>query len=458
MKIRIGVDVACRAAHQAACADETGKILWRGHRFKTTSQDLELLWAKVPQDAEVTIVMEPTRNAWVPLSAWFRRKGATVVMVPSEQSADLRAYYNKHSKTDRLDAQLLARLPILHPEGLHAEESSGPADPLKRAVKMRSGLVHRRTTSMQRLDAYLEILGPKWSEALGTDLGKTALEFLARWANPYAVRRIGHARLSRWLNRTSRGWWGDERATELLGAAAETLELWGADGMDFESLAADIAIEARLALTLTQQIHELDGRISDLYAEADPDGIVISAPGVGDVLAAQIVGRLGDVNRFTSLGAIRSFSGLIPKRNSSGLVEQVNGPTKHGDACLREALFLAAHHARRVDPTLAARYHRLMMDSGKHHNSALCTIGAVLLTRIAACMRSGVRYEIKDVDGRTITEAEGKAIVAERYKIPAEIRAARISVSKAKSEKRRDERAIREVARRSKTTPVPTTV
>lgn len=33
--------------------------------------------------------MEPTRNAWVPLAAWFRQRGATVTMVPSEQSADL---------------------------------------------------------------------------------------------------------------------------------------------------------------------------------------------------------------------------------------------------------------------------------------------------------------------------------------------------------------------------------
>jgi hypothetical protein len=35
----------------------------------------------------VTVVMEPTRNAWVPLAAWFRRHGARVILVPSEQSA-----------------------------------------------------------------------------------------------------------------------------------------------------------------------------------------------------------------------------------------------------------------------------------------------------------------------------------------------------------------------------------
>lgn len=111
-------------------------------------------------------------------------------------------------------------------------------------------------------------------------------------------------------------------------------------------------------------------------------------PGVGKILAGQIRGRLGDPHRFTSLAAARSFSGLIPHQNSSGLTDASGGPTKQGDACLREALFLAADHARKTDPTLAARYQRLMCQTGRHHTSALCTIATVLLTRIVACLRN----------------------------------------------------------------------
>lgn len=128
MQIRLGVDIACRAAHQVSCADEHGVMLWVGHRFRTDPDELEALWARLPAEvAEVMVVMEPTRNAWVPLAAWFRQRGATVVMVPPEQSADLRAYYSKHAKSDRLDSRILARLPLLHPEGLHRENALGPA-------------------------------------------------------------------------------------------------------------------------------------------------------------------------------------------------------------------------------------------------------------------------------------------------------------------------------------------
>jgi hypothetical protein len=65
-------------------------------------------------------------------------------MVPPEQSADLRDYYSKHAKSDRLDSRMLARLPLLHPEGLRAAEGLGPADALRRATKLRASLVKRR--------------------------------------------------------------------------------------------------------------------------------------------------------------------------------------------------------------------------------------------------------------------------------------------------------------------------
>jgi hypothetical protein len=61
-----------------------------------------------------------------------------------------------------LDSQLLARLPMLHPDGLHVEQGLGPGDALKRAAKLHSTLTHRRSQSLARLDALLEILGPAW--------------------------------------------------------------------------------------------------------------------------------------------------------------------------------------------------------------------------------------------------------------------------------------------------------
>ena len=65
------------------------------------------------------------------------------------------------------------------------------------------------------------------------------------------------------------------------------------------------------------------------------------------------------------------------------------------------------------------------MVEGKHHNSALCSVSAVLITRIAACWRKGELYDLRDEEGDAITEAEGKEACTDRFKIDPKVRAAR---------------------------------
>jgi transposase len=415
--LTLGVDVAVRAAHQATLARD-GATVWRGRKFWTRPLDLEQLWSDLDLDdpGELTVVLEPTRNAWIVVAEWFRRRGAQVVMVPTTQSADLRKYYSKHTKNDRIDSELLARLPLLHPEGLREYSGQGPADPLRRLVKQRSTMIKRRTAVHARLDALVELLGPAWYAVLGSNYGIAALEFLARYADPHAVLRLGQARLSRFLIARSRGAWRTDHAAGLLAAAKETLALWGEDGMDFAELAEDIAHEADQALFLTRQIKQIDERIANLYADADPAGIVASAPGVGPTISAVIAGRLGDPHRFSSLAAIRAYSGLIPRVSQSGVSKVESNITKAGDPLLREILFAAADQARKIDPQLAAKYQRLMTGD-RHHSSAICHLATLLLTRIATCMRNGEHYILRDVDGTVITELEGRAIVNERYQL-----------------------------------------
>ncbi|MGA7271402.1 MAG: IS110 family transposase [Acidimicrobiia bacterium] len=440
-QVRLGIDVACRAEHRASLTDERGEFLWSNWRFETDSADLERLWDKLPDGAQVVAVMEPTRNAWVPLAAWLKSRGVQVVVIPPEQSADLRAYYNKHTKTDRLDSRVLARVPLLHPEGLREIDDLGPAEPLKRVARRHSSLQQRRTAAMQRLDALVELLGPVWADILGAgDYTKTALVVLERYADPRALKKLGRRRLTDLLIRTSRGQFREAKADQLLAAASETLELWAHGGLDFAQLAQDIASEVRVINTLNAELKTTDDRGKALYSNADPEGIVISTPGVSHTLAVGILGRTGDLNRFANLAGIRSFTGIVPKIDQSGLTDTHKGLTKKGDPGLRQALYLAAEQVRRVDPTLAARYHRLIVEEGKHHVSAVCSIAAVLITRIAACWRTGQHYQLRDTDGTPITETQGRTICAERYKIDPKLRAARRRTTKAQQHKQRASR------------------
>lgn len=55
-------------------------------------------------------------------------------------------------------------------EPQHPEQGLGPGGPLRRTVNQHCRLVRRRSQSLARLDALLEILGPGWHAALDADL------------------------------------------------------------------------------------------------------------------------------------------------------------------------------------------------------------------------------------------------------------------------------------------------
>jgi len=418
----LGIDLAVRAAHVATLTNDQGGVIWSRRRFRSHPPDLAALSAAAGPASELTVVIEPTRSAWVVVAAHFRATGAKVVMVAPERSADLRSYYRKHTKNDRLDSFVLSRVPLLHPEGLIEVTGLGPADPLKRAVRRRVRLVGERHGCHQRIDAMLDLLGPSYNEALGTRDTKTVAVILERYGSPKSLRRLGISRLSDLVRRTSGGHFGAEYAGRLMNAANEAIELWRGGGLDFDELAWDLAQEIRIIGQLEVEIGRLDARIAELYAAVDPKGIARSAPGVGPVLGAGIVGRLGDVNRFANLAGVRSFTGIVPGVNQSGLTETRPGITKQGDPGLRRDLFFAADMARHHDPQLAAKYHRLIVERRLHHYAAVCHVATALVTRIAACMRSGQHYVVRDVDGRPVTPAEARAIIGERYAIPSEAR------------------------------------
>ncbi|HZD03636.1 MAG TPA: transposase, partial [Longimicrobiales bacterium] len=321
----------------------------------------------------------------------------------------------------------------------------GPGKALTRAVRRRANLVSDRTATHNRIRALLELLGPAYLEVLGDgDYPKTALALLGHFGDPRTLRRLGKARLAAFLAKGSRGQWGQAKAEQLLDAAAEAISLWEGGGMDFSELAWDLASEVRMAEAIDGELGALDRRIEDLYDKADPERIVASAPAVGTTLAAGVLGRLGDARRFANLAAVRSFSGMVPKTDQSGTAEGSPGITKAGDPGLRRDLWFAADGARKVDPQLAALYYRLVVERGLHHTSAVCHVATKLLTRMASCWRTQQHYILRDTDGRGVTEAEGREIVASCYGISEEVRRARRKTRKAREQKGRTGRRSEE--------------
>jgi transposase len=117
----IGLDLAVQAAHKAVIADAHGQILTGIITPHTRSSDLDALLARArasAPDARVQVVMEPTGMAWFPVAIYLIRQGVIVYLVNAQEVADLRRYYQRHAKSDRIDARVLVRLPFVNPDKL----------------------------------------------------------------------------------------------------------------------------------------------------------------------------------------------------------------------------------------------------------------------------------------------------------------------------------------------------
>ena len=201
-EVRLGIDVACRADHRASLADDRGEFIWSSWRFRTTTVDLERLWAKIPDGPGDGDPRADPERLGAPVCV-APSTGATVILVPPEQSADLRDYYNKYTKTDRLDSRVLARLPLLHPEGLRGIDDLGPAESLRRAIRHRASLVKRRSAASLRLDALVELLGPGWADSSDRRPVEDVPGRIGEIRRSRALKRLGRARLAALLIRSS---------------------------------------------------------------------------------------------------------------------------------------------------------------------------------------------------------------------------------------------------------------
>src|ERR1022692_3109215 len=81
--------------------------------FRTTTVDLERLWAKIPDGVRVTVMLEPTRNAWVPLAAWLQARARRMRLLAAAGTTwqvDGRSTWSEHDPaTGTLNTRTNAR-------------------------------------------------------------------------------------------------------------------------------------------------------------------------------------------------------------------------------------------------------------------------------------------------------------------------------------------------------------
>ena len=136
------------------------------------------------------------------------------------------------------------------------------------------------------------------------------------------------------------------------GLSAPVSDLFGVRGRALlasfalpEPWAASTAAALALIEQLDEQIGELEAELRDLGADHPYVPLLMSAPGIGWVLAYTIAGEIGDIARFASAKKLVGYTGLCPRVYQSGATDRRGPLAKNGPKYLRWALIEAATHA-----------------------------------------------------------------------------------------------------------------
>jgi len=425
----VGIDLGIASAHTVRVLDEAGETVAKRKAWPTAESlaDLEAVaLAGTPPGTRLEVVVEPTGPAWLPIAVFFARRGHIVHRVSSAKAADLRRFLSRHTKTNGIDADTLARLPLFDPDGLRPLELPGTERAaLDRRVRACDRLTRAAAEHKVRIRDLVRQLLPM--SPLGSDLGVADLAVLERFADPNVLVKAGLKRLTNLIVKASHNHQGPERARQWLEAAQASIELYADHpAVAFADLAAEVVTEVRL-LRATQA--ELAGHATEretAYRWVDPGGLARSLPGLAEVGGPALVAAMGDPARFARGKQFRSFTGLTPRASETGDTDRKGQPmSKAGSSLLRTTMVRAADNARRVDPQLARIYWTQMVERGKDHLGATCVVAANLAERAWTVMHRAMPYVICDTDGRPVTPDQAKAIIAEHWIVPADVRARR---------------------------------
>lgn len=155
-----------------------------------------------------------------------------------------------------------------------------------------------------------------------------------------------------------------------------------------EAVAAELLL-LRLKLDeydlIRRQIMELEEAIEELLLETD-GGILLSIPGIGVTLAAELTAEMGDLEAITNAGQLIKMAGTNPVVKQSGGKKATHfAISKQGRAPFRAIIYQMGKCTAFHNPDMNAHY-RHMKERGKLTGQAYIAIGNRIL-RLAYAMR-----------------------------------------------------------------------
>jgi len=384
----IGIDIHKRS-HEVVILDDSGKPLGKSFKIGNSHDDLKHLFERIrtlnPNGEPVRFGMEATGHYWQALYSHLKTSGQEVIILNPLRTHAYRARSIRRAKNDRIDARSIADIIRTESQSDYALNDEDLLA-LRQLTRMRVEMVDLVSSQKRRLLALLDRTFPEFETFFAEKYGKTALMLLHTYPTTQAIVAAGVDSLTTLLEQYSRKYYGREKAEHIFVTAQRSFGVqFGqkADGLQIKVLVGQV-------LYLEEQQKQLDREIAR-YLKAVPNCLT-TISGIGNILAAALLGEIGDIRRFKNAKALVAYAGLDPLVMQSGEFTAKRAHlSKRGSTHLRRAVWLAAAAATRNDPDFRELLKRKIAE-GKPYHVALGAVANKLLHVIYAVLRDNKPY------------------------------------------------------------------
>lgn len=391
----LGIDIGKRA-HEAALLDQDGNHLGKTVRFSNSHKGAEKLLDLINEHGclpdNTLIGMEATGHYWLSIHTFLKKLGFDIVVFNPIQSDSFRNFYIRKTKTDKVDAVLIAqviRMDVPNTSYISSEDTIK----LKQLTRFRVSMVDQTSDLKRQIISCLDQVFPEYERLFSDMFGKTSRKLLLESPLPEDLLNIESTHLTKLLKEASKGRFTEEKSMlkvdEIKGLASDSFGI---------SIASDVfKIQIQLLIQqielLESQIKDVESKINELLEKDDHHLTTIT--GIGPITAATIIGEIGDIKRFERPNQLLAFAGLDASIHQSGDFTGTNNRiSKRGSPYLRRAIWQAAFVASNKDPALS-EYYQSLRARGKHHGTAIGAVCRKLVNIIFAVWTNDKPYEVR---------------------------------------------------------------
>ena len=310
----VGIDIA-KKSHQAAIMNKNGSLLGKSFRFPNTREGFEFFMSKITAvDTDLRnfeFGMEATGHYWLNLYTWLAEKQVIIHVINPLQSDALRNLYLRKTKTDSVDAKIIAQVIRI---GQYSETKLADDTMLsmRDLCRQRFFLVDIMADLKRKIIVMMDRIFPEYQGVFSDTFGKSSAEILRNCTTPEEIVSMGVENLTELLRTASNGKFRREKAIELTNLAENSF----AARLSSQTLSLLVKQMMEQISLVERQTAVLEELIAGKFRSFDTK--ITQIPGIGPVLGASILSEIGDINRFASPKKLVAYAGIDPSVIQSG--------------------------------------------------------------------------------------------------------------------------------------------